>query len=158
MAYDNGGLRSVIRYLSLFFFGAAGTSNNQQHATVVGGGGDGRRRTKTMIAAAIAAAMAEEVVGRQRLWRLQWQRQQRQRQEQQNSGAGIILPLANVVCSRTVLLGEQWQYFGVFFSVCTRQQIICETNTDTRICRFNISKYNPQIKTWLFCKDICVSM
>ncbi len=31
----------------------------------------------------------EEVVGRQRLWLLQWQRQRRQRQEQQNSGAGI---------------------------------------------------------------------
>ncbi len=127
----HGGLCSVVRFLSLFFFGAAGTSNNQQHATAVGGGGNGRRQMKTMTAAAIAAAMAEEVVGRRWLRRLQWQKQLQQRQEWQNSRAGMILSLANVICSRTVLLGEQWRYFGVFFSICTCKQIICETDTDT---------------------------
>jgi hypothetical protein len=37
------------------------------------------------------------------------------------------------------------------------KQIICKTDTGTRICIFRLRKYDLQIKKWSFCKFICVS-
>ncbi len=103
-------------------------------ATAVGGGGGERRWTKPTTAAAIAAAMAEEAVVATTATAATVAEAMVAETERQNSGAGI-LSLANVVC-RTELLGEQWRYFGVFFSVCMHKQIICKTDMDTRICVF----------------------
>jgi hypothetical protein len=82
-------------------------------ATVVGGGGGEWRRTKTTMAAAIAAAMAEEAVVATSATAATVAEATAAETERQNNGAGI-LSLADVVC-RTVLLGKQWRYFGVFF-------------------------------------------
>jgi hypothetical protein len=84
---------------------------------------------KMTMAVAIAAAMAEEAVVAMAETAATVAEATAVETEWQNSGAGI-LSLADVVC-RTVLLGEQWQYIGVFFSICMRKQIICKTDTDT---------------------------
>jgi hypothetical protein len=101
---------------------------------VVGGGSGEKRRTKTTMAAAIAVAMVEEAVVVTAATVATVAEATATETERQNSGVGI-LSLANVICS-TVLLGKQWQYFGIFFSICMRKQIICETDTDTHICIF----------------------
>ncbi len=106
-----------------------------------GGDGGGGGRATVATATTVAEATAAET-----------------RVAKQQSRDNITSGLADVVFSRTVVLGEQWRYFGIFFSICTCKQIICKTDTDTRICRFHIRKYNPQIKTWSFCKAICVSV
>jgi hypothetical protein len=104
-------------------------------ATAVGGGGGERRQTKTTTAAAIAAAMVEEAVVAMVAMVATVAEATALETEWQNSGAGI-LSLADVIC-RTVLLGKQWQYFGIFFSICMCKHIICKTDMDTRICVFD---------------------
>jgi hypothetical protein len=107
-------------------------------ATAVGGGGGERQRMKTTTAAAIAAAMVEEAVVATAATAATVAEATAAETERQNSGAGILF-LADVVC-RTVLLSKQWRYFGAFFSICMRKQIICETDTDTRFCAFRLRK------------------
>jgi hypothetical protein len=98
---------------------------NMPH-TMVGGGGGERWQTKMRTAVAIAAAMAEEAVVATAVTAATVAEAMAAETERQNSGAGL-LSLADVVC-RTVLLGKQWQYFSIFFSVCMCKQIICETD------------------------------
>ncbi len=122
---------------------------------VLGGGGSERRRTKTTTVAAIVAVMAEEAVVATAATATTVAEATAAETERQNIWVGIS-SLANVVC-RIVLLGEQWRYFGIFFSVCMRKQIVCKTDTDTCICVFQLRKYDLQIQKWSFCKFICVS-
>jgi hypothetical protein len=128
-------------------------------ATAVGGGGGERRRTKTTTAVAIAPAMVEEAVVAMVATVATVAEATAVETERQNSGAGI-LSLADVVC-RTVLLGKQWRYFGIFFSVCMRKQILfarqIQILRDTCICIFRLRKYDLQIQKWSFCKFICAS-
>jgi hypothetical protein len=123
-------------------------------AMAVGGGGGERRQTKTTTAAVIAAAMAEEAVVATTAMAATVTEAMAAETERQNSGVGI-LSLAYVVC-RTVLLGKQWWYFGVFFSICMCKQIICKTDTDTCMCVFRLHKYNLQTQKWSFCRFICI--
>jgi hypothetical protein len=134
-------------------------------ATAVEGGGGERRRTKTTTVVAIAVMMAEEAVVAMAATAATVAEATAVETERQNSGAGI-LSLANVVC-RTVLLGEQWQYFGIFFSVSCANKLFARQirilacaffNSTNMICKYknghfvSLSAYQGN-KITLFGKD-----
>ncbi len=124
-------------------------------ATAVGGGGGERRQMKTTTEAAIAAAMAEEaVVATAAMAATVAEAMAVETERQKQRDRDIRYYLWPMLYVEQYYLANSGDILASFLAY---KQIICKTDTDTRICIFRLRKYNLQIKKWSFCKFICVS-